>query len=242
LQQVLSAPYSSSLTAAPQADLFAWVEDAEGHHNLWVSGPNQVPRKLTHNTQDDAQDISQLAWAPDASALAYTYGAESGANGKPANPAHLQRPTPVEIIIQSLAPGAKPILIGEGHSPIFEPLNHHLLFIRAGQIWSADLGVSCESDSAKGCTMEIAPDSIHQLVFDRGSASALTLSPDGHLLAFISHRSEGTQPSHSFLALYDLEAHTLSFPDPSTSNDSAPAFSPDGNQLAWLRSPFVPTR
>ena len=227
LQQVLSAPYATSLTAAPQGNLFAWVEDAEGRHNLWVSGPNQVARLLTHNTQDDAQDITQLAWAPDASAIAYTYGAESGANGKPANPAHLQRPTPVEIIVQPLAPGAQPILIGDGHAPLFTPDGHSLLFVREGQIWVAD---------------PTTPTAAHQLVFDRGSASQLTLSPDGHLLAFISHRSEASQPSHSFLALYDLEAHTLSFPDPSTSNDSAPAFSPDSNQLAWLHSPFVPTR
>ncbi|WP_158787034.1 prolyl oligopeptidase family serine peptidase [Granulicella sp. L46] len=227
LQQVLSAPYATSLTAAPQGNLFAWVEDAEGRHNLWVTGPDQPARQLTHNTQDDAQEIAQLAWAPDASAIAYTYGAESGANGKPANPAHLQRPTPVQIIVQPLAPGAQPILIGEGHAPLFTPDGHSLLFVHEGQIWTAD---------------PTNPSAAHQLIFDRGSASQLTLSPDGHLLAFISHRSEANQPSHSFLALYDLEAHTLSFPDPSTSNDSAPAFSPDGNQLAWLRSPFVPTR
>ena len=136
LRQVLSAPYSSSLTAAPQADLFAWVEDAEGHHNLWVSGPSQVPRKLTHNTQDDAQDITQLAWAPDASAIAYTYGAESGANGKPANPAHLQRPTPLEVIVQPLAPGTQPILIGDGHAPLFTPDGHNILYVHDGQIWT----------------------------------------------------------------------------------------------------------
>ena len=232
LQQVLSAPYSTSLTAAPTGNLFAWVEDAEGRHNLWISGsqpaaPNQSPRQLTHNTQDDAQDITQLAWSPDASAIAYTYGAASGANGKPANPAHLQRPTPVEVLIQPLAPNAKPIDIGEGRAPLFTHDGHSLLFIRNDEIWIADA---------------TAPASAHQLVFDRGSASSLTLSPDGKLLAFISHRSEANEPSHSFLALYDLEAHTLRFLDPSTSNDSAPAFSPDGTEIAWLRSPFVQSR
>ena len=238
LQQVLSAPYSTSLTAAPTGNLFAWVEDAEGRHNLWISGsqpaaPNQSPRELTHNTQDDAQDITQLAWSPDASAIAYTYGAPNGANGKPANPAHLQRPTPVEVLIQQLTPNARPIDIGEGRAPLFTHDGHNLLFIRNGEIWIADATV---------------PASAHQLVFDRGSASSLTLSPDGKLLAFVSHRSEANEPSHSFIALYTLEAsgnieaHTLRFLDPSTSNDSAPAFSPDGTQIAWLRSPFVQPR
>ncbi|MGA8941077.1 MAG: prolyl oligopeptidase family serine peptidase [Acidobacteriaceae bacterium] len=242
LQQVLSAPYSTSLTASPTGNLFAWVEDAEGRHNLWIAGtlPDghaQPPRQLTHNTQDDAQDISQLAWSPNASAIAYTYGAETGANGKPANPAHLQRPTPVEIILQPLASGtetnAQPIIIGEGRAPLFTRDGHHLLFVHDGKIWIANT---------------TAPVSAHQLIYDRGFASSLTLSPDGHLLAYVSHRSEAHEPSHSFIALYaleasgNLEAHTLRFLDPTTSDDSAPSFSPDGTRIAWLRSPFVQSR
>jgi hypothetical protein len=38
LQQVLSAPFATSLTAAPSGVLFAWVENAEGRHNLFVGG------------------------------------------------------------------------------------------------------------------------------------------------------------------------------------------------------------
>ena len=227
LQQILSAPYSTSLTAAPVGNRFAWVEDAEGRHNLWVGGPNQPARELTHNTQDDAQDIAQLAWSSDASAIAYTYGAESGADGKPANPAHLQRPTPVEVLLQPLALGAPPILIGEGHAPLFTRDGHSLFFLRGGQIWTTEVASSTPP---------------HQLVFDRGSAYHLTLSPDGAQLAFVSRRSEANEPSHSFLALYNLQSHKLRFLDPSTSDDSAPAFSPDGKQLAWLRAPFTQSR
>jgi dipeptidyl aminopeptidase/acylaminoacyl peptidase len=224
LQQILSAPYATSLTAAPAGNLFAWVEDAEGRHNLWIAGPNQLARQLTNNTADDAQDLTQLTWSPDASAIAYTYGAEAGADGHPANPAHLQHPTPVQVLLQPLALGAPPIIIGEGRAPLFTPDGHSLIFLRAGQIWIAEVA---------------SPTTSHQLVFDRGSASQLTLSPDGSQLAFITRRHEANQPSHSFLALYDLQAHTLRFLNPSTSDDSAPAFSPDGKQIAWLRAPFT---
>ena len=223
LQQVMSAPYANQLTAAPTGPLFAWVEDAEGRHNLYVGGENIPARALTHNTDDDGQDIRQLAWSPDAKYIAYTYGAESGADGRPANPAHLQRPTPLNVIVQPVAAGAKPVVMDEGRLPLFSRDGQKLFYVRSGQIWVADL----------------ATESSRQLVYDRGSASALTLSPDGRTLAFISRRHEVNEPSHSFLALYSLTTHTLSFPAPSTGEDLAPAFSPDGNYLAWLRQPFT---
>ncbi|MEO7030353.1 MAG: S9 family peptidase, partial [Acidobacteriaceae bacterium] len=136
LQQVLSAPFATSLTAAPSGPLFAWVEDAEGRRNLWIGGPNRPARALTHNTEDDAQDIADLAWSPDASTIAYVYGAEIGNSGRPANPAHLQRPTPVEIYLQPTA-GGDPVRLGEGHSPLFTRDGNSVLFIRAGQIFIA---------------------------------------------------------------------------------------------------------
>ena len=225
LQQALSAPYSTSLTAAPKGALFAWVEDAEGRHNLWVGGPETPARQLTHNTQDDAQDIAQLAWSPDAESIAYTYGAEIGASGQPANPAHLQRPTALQVIVQSLGKKTAPISIPNARRPFFLD-THTLLFLREGKIWTTEL------------TSNPSP---HQLVYDRGSASSLTLSPDGKLLAYVSTRRQSGHPSHSYIALYDLSAHTLRFVSPATDVDSAPAFSPDGKQLAWLRRPFTET-
>ncbi|WP_263380708.1 prolyl oligopeptidase family serine peptidase [Granulicella paludicola] len=244
LQQALSAPYATDLTAAPVGNLFAWVEDAEGRHNLYVGGKEVAARQLTSNTEDDAQDISQLAWSPDAKLIAYTYGAPNGADGKPANPAHLQRSTPVQVIVQPLDANAKSLIVGEGRAPLFSRDGKSLFFLRAGQIFTACLSDCHPERSAQreveGTALPEPPQSpTHQLVFDRGTASALTLSPDGNTLAFISRRREVNQPSHSFLALLDLKTHTLSFPAPSTGDDSAPAFSPDGKQLAWIRTPFT---
>ncbi len=242
LQQVMSAPFANNLTAAPVGNLFAWVEDAEGRHNLWVGGKDTPARQLTHYTEDDGQDITRLAWSPDGSAIAYTYGASNGADGKPANPAHLQRPTPVQVMVQPLAADTKPIIIGEGRSPLYARDGKSLYYLRDGQIWVACLE-NChpeQAQRAEGPDTKPAP-STHQMVFDRRSASYLTLSPDGNTLAFISRRREANEPSHSLLALYNLQTHTLTFPAASTGDDSAPAFSPDGKQLAWLRAPFTDT-
>ena len=219
LPQILSAPYALGLTAAPVGARFAWVEDNEGSHNIWVGGPKEPARQITHYTDDDGQDVSGLVWAPDGGAIAYVYGAENGANGKPANPAHLQRATTVEVWVQPLAAGAKAVDLGEGHAPLFTNDGAAVLFVRAGQIFEAD---------ARG------KDKAQALVVDRGNASGLTLSPDGSLLAFVSGRK-----GHSFIGLFDLKAKTLRFVAPATGRDFAPSFSQDGKQLAWLRGPFT---
>jgi dipeptidyl aminopeptidase/acylaminoacyl peptidase len=243
LQQILSAPYSTSLTPAPAGSLFAWVEHTEGRNNLWVGGPGSPARQLTHNPDDDGQDIDQLTWSPDATAVAYIYGAASGADGKPANPAHLQRPTSLTVVIQPLDAAAPPIVIGEGRAPLYTRDGSSLLYLHDGQIWIAELSQRKQCMLPEGCPTApanpVTP--THQLVFDRGSASQLTLSPDGSTLAFISRRREDNQPSHTLLALYNLTTHTLTFPAPSTGNDSAPAFSPNGKQLAWLHTLFTGT-
>jgi len=243
LQQILSAPYTSELTAAPAGSLFAWVENAEGRRNLFIGDASTPARQLTHNTEDDGQDIDNLAWSPDASAIAYTYGAPSGADGKPANPAHLQHPTPLTVIVQPLASNAPPVVIGEGRVPLYTHDGSSLLYLHDGQIWIAELSERKQCMLPEGCPTAPANPATptHQLVYDRGSASQLTLSPDGNTLAFISRRRELNELSHTLLALYNLSTHTLTFPSPSTSNDSEPAFSPDGKQLAWLRAPFTDT-
>ena len=265
LQQVLSAPYALDLTAAPVGNRFAWIENAEGRRNIWIASPTEPARQLTHYTEDDAQDINSLAWSPDATSIAYTYGAEDGADGHPANPAHLQRNTANVVLVQPLAPNAPAINLGEGHNPLFTPDGQHLLFLRNGQIWIADLTAipsvlpsctppqTCHPErslavsprgAVEGPATPLAPaplpaPSSHQLVFDRGHATSLTLSPDGNLLAFISHRPTTDGPAHSFLALFNLTTGELTFPAPSTGEDSAPTFSPNGKQLAWLRSPYT---
>ncbi len=253
LQQVLSAPYSTDLTVAPVGVEFAWVENAEGRHNLWVGGPEEPARQLTRYTEDDGQDIGGIAWSPDGKFLAFTRGAENGANGRPANPAHLQPEPVVQVMLVKADGSAPPVSIALGRAPLFAKDGSAVYFLRAGQIWMQRLGADmsasgCRSDrpaepqtSAEANARDVKGANVRkgdcgeQLVFERGTDAQLTLSPDGALLAFVSRRDH----DHSFIGLFDLHARTLTFVAPSTGSDFAPAFSRDGKMLAWLRGPYT---
>src|ERR1700761_4700156 len=128
LQEILSAPYASSLTAAPVGVRFAWVEHREGRNNLWIRGGNEAAHPITHYMDDDAQDLSGLAWSPDGSSIAFVRGAETGANGRPANPAELQPPPAVQVFVVATDGLSDPRLIGEGHAPLFLRDGHSLVF------------------------------------------------------------------------------------------------------------------
>lgn len=222
LQQVLSAPYATELTPAPVGERFAWVEDAEGRHNLWVAGPQTPARELTKFTQDDGLDIDGVAWSPDGKSVAFTLATTDGPDERPSNPAHLQRSVAPTIWIEPVDGPPATAAVTQGEAPLFSRDGRMVFFVRDGSVWS----MAADGQQAA------------QLVVDRGRASQLRLSPDGSLLAFISARGHG-RAEHSYLGLFDLRGHTLSFPAASADNDSAPAFSLDGKRLAWLREPFT---
>src|ERR1700761_7653311 len=69
LEQVMSAPFVSDLTAAPAGARVAWVANDKGRRNIWVAEVNShqgsypSARQITHYTDDDGLEISGLAWS-----------------------------------------------------------------------------------------------------------------------------------------------------------------------------------
>ena len=77
IEQVMSAPFPSSLVAAPAGGRVAWVYDAGGTRNVWVAepGPNgYTSHPLTHYTGDDGFDMGQVAWDPSGQTVFYIRG------------------------------------------------------------------------------------------------------------------------------------------------------------------------
>ena len=91
LEQFLSAPFPTELTAAPAKGRVAWVFSALGARNLWTSEPapdgSYKSRQLTPYQEDDGQDLGNISWAPDAETIVYTRGGDlEFANGTYPNP------------------------------------------------------------------------------------------------------------------------------------------------------------
>jgi len=215
LEQVMSAPFPSEMTAAPKGGTIAWVLNQHGARNVWVAqAPAYQGRQLTRYSADDGQEISEITWTPDGRTLVFVRGGDFEMHRGDPNPASL--PEGVEQAIWIVpAAGGVPRKIAEGNSPAVSPKGDRLVFLRKDEIWSVGL-----EDGAKPA----------QLVHAKGEASDLRWSPDGSQLAFVSTRSD-----HAFIAVYNSTARTMLYLDPSVDRDSNPVWSPDGKQLAFTR-------
>ncbi len=222
LQQAMSAPFHSQLTAAPAKDEFAWISDQQGHRNIWIAlkrGDGFSASQLTKYTEDDGQEISGVTFTPDGESVVYVRGGDSEFPEKPApNPALISEGVEQQIWIVPAAGGA-PRKLADGAAPAVSPAGDSVAYILKGQIW----GVPLRDMNAKP----------EQWLHTRGRASSLLWSPDGKYLAFVSHRGD-----HDFIGVYVRETKTLHYLDPGTDHDGHPVWSPDSKQVAFIRVPY----
>ncbi|HEY1965949.1 MAG TPA: S9 family peptidase, partial [Acidobacteriaceae bacterium] len=221
LEQVMSAPFVSDLTAAPAGGRVAWVANDKGRRNIWVAQPGSHAgaEQLTHYAEDDGQEISGLAWSGDGESLAYTRGGDAEWPERPApNPALLTAGVKQEMWLIA-AKGGTPRDIGEGHAAAISPVGDVIAYLLHGQIWTASL----KDAAAKP----------QQLLQARGEEQELRWSPDGTALAFVSARDD-----HSFVGVYRFATKTLTYLAPGTYSDSAPVWSPDSTHVAFVRQPL----
>src|SRR6516164_3041916 len=117
LEQVLSAPFPSDLTAAKNLPRIAWVFDEQGKRNIYVSeAPDFKTRRLTAYMDEDGQELSGLQFSDDGGSIVYTRGAGKNRAGQSPNPT--SNPAGVEQAVYRIAwSGGEPQKIDAGHSP-----------------------------------------------------------------------------------------------------------------------------
>jgi dipeptidyl aminopeptidase/acylaminoacyl peptidase len=217
LEQVMSAPFPSDLQAGPGGRV-AWVLDVRGVRNVWVAEPPDYRgRQVTKYTEDDGQDINEIAWLPDGRSLLYVKGGDFEYPDRE-NPNPRSRPEGVEqaIWLVSMNDGSVRKL-ADGNSPAPSPAGDRVVFIRSRQIWSTGLD---------------AADKPVQLIQSRGRSSEIQWSPDGRRIVFTSQRGD-----HAFVGVYDAISKDLKYLDPSVDLDMSPVWSPDSKQVAFIRIP-----
>jgi len=213
LDQVLSAPFPTDLTAAPSGGKVAWVSNLRGHRSIMEAAPGQETRTLVEYP-DDGQEISELRWSPDASAVVYSLGSEG--RGGSANPSHKQFGTEQDVWSVPAAGGA-PVKLGTGGEPEISPHGDRVAFISHGQLWLA---------------RRTAGEAATQALKLRGGVSHPRWSPDGARIAFEIGRGD-----HSLIGVVEVASGAMTYLDPSTDYDSSPVWSPDSRRVAFLRMP-----
>ncbi len=192
----------------------------------WWPRPVPRPRQLTHYTEDDGQEITNLAFSADGSYLVYVRGGDHDANWpdglQPDPDASTSKPE-VQVWSINLKDGSQKLL-GDGDEPAVAPDSRRVAFIHLPErsVWWAPLDGSAKAE---------------RLFFDRGRAEELQWAPDGKALAFVSGRED-----HSFIGIYRDGKTEVQYLAPSTGLDSMPRWSPDGKALAFVRLPGTAAR
>ena len=219
VRQIDGAPFAATMAAARAADAVAFVLNARGVRNIWVTDSTRADaRMVTAFTADDGQDITSLAFTADGRTLYFVRGGGPNRAGEIPNPT--SDPAGAEQAIWRVTlDGSPAVRVTEGSSPVPAPRGRDFVFARRGAIWMASVG----SDSTR----------VSQLFKMRGGGGSMRWSPDGAKLAFVSNRG-----THSFVGVYTLATKALQWMAPSTDADASPVWSPDGARLAFLRMPY----
>ena len=73
VEQALSSPFPTNLTAAPTQEKVAWVINEKGVRNIWLAtGKDWTAQAITTFAKDDGQAISNLIFKENTSEILFT--------------------------------------------------------------------------------------------------------------------------------------------------------------------------
>ena len=216
LEQFLAHPTESNFVASTDGKNIAWTINDAGRRNVMIKTGTELPRMLTDYQQDDGQEISQLAFSPNGTKVLFVRGGEANQKGQNPNPASLAEGTEQAIYFKDIASKTSPSRIALGSKPLFYPDGLKILFAKGGQIYETSLDINAVPKP---------------LFVARGTNYNPKFSPNGNEVLFTSDRGD-----HSFIGIYSLATKKIKWISPDVSNDAFPSWSPDGKQVAFIRT------
>src|SRR4029450_339743 len=79
VEQILSFPSPENLVASPVGSAIAWTFNEGGVRNIYVArAPTLEARRLTLYSEDDGQELTQLAFSHDGKTIVYVRGGDHG--------------------------------------------------------------------------------------------------------------------------------------------------------------------
>ncbi len=225
-EAIKSYAFPTELVRSKNGDKIAWALDEKGVRNVYVAeSPNFEARKLTNFKEDDGQEITSISISDDGKWVLFVRGGDHGANfddERAVNPSGDTEPQMVRVMQIAFIGG--PIrVISEGDFPVISPDNKVVAYIKEGQPWVCKLDTNENEDFLE------AP---IRLLKTRGAVHSLAWAPTGNKIAFVSNRGD-----HSFVGYFELGKSVVNWLDPSFAKDISPRWSPDGTQIAFVRTP-----
>ncbi len=230
IRDVKSYAFPSDLVCSADGKQIALAMNVEGVRNIYVAeAPSFNLKKLTNFQTDNGQEITSISISSNGKWVVFVLGGEHGGNwdnSKPVNTNSSQVPLKVRVCQISFDGG--PIkYISEGDYPKISSNGEIVAFIKDDQPWVCHLDTLINNDF-----LEIP----RQLVQTRGKVSDIQWSPIKNQMAFTVDRG-----NYSFIAYTEvgeeLETELIYWVSPGFYNDFSPRWSPNGDEIAFIRTP-----